>query len=210
LSDRQRHQCRGRVKFRLTSRTPFVLFVRITENQSQFTPDMKKLFVLSMLMAFAMLCSCQKQNSAAEQQLAQRKAELDARQNALDEREKALIERERAVAKAQTVPADAQSRRLVRDPAQMQAERDRRIQQLPPELQGLVANSEQAQAEKDSRLQERIAQRQRRLEELQKRRFQAMKPPASEVTASPVSEATAEASPVSEATTSPTPSPTPQ
>ena len=200
LSDRQRHRRRGRIKFRLTSRTPFVLFVRITQNQLQFTPDMKKLFVLSMFMAFAMLCSCQKQNSAAEQQLAQRNAELDARQNALDEREKALVERERALAKAQTVPADAQSRRLVRDPAQIQAERDRRIQQLPPELQGLLPDSEQAQAEKDSRLQERIAQRQHRLEELQKRRFQAMKPPASEATASPVSEAT----------TSPTPSPTPQ
>ena len=40
-----------------------------------------------MLISFAMICSCQKQDSAAEQ-LAQRKAELDAREKALDEREK--------------------------------------------------------------------------------------------------------------------------
>ncbi|PYI41944.1 MAG: hypothetical protein DMF12_08380 [Verrucomicrobia bacterium] len=51
---------------------------------------MKKFFVISMLISFAMICSCQKQDLAAEQQLAQRKAELDAREKALDEREKAL------------------------------------------------------------------------------------------------------------------------
>jgi len=57
---------------------------------------MKKFFVISMLISFAMICSCQKQDLAAEQQLAQRKAELDAREKALDEREKALAERENA------------------------------------------------------------------------------------------------------------------
>jgi hypothetical protein len=51
---------------------------------------MKKLFTLTMLISFAMICSCQKQDSAAEQQLAQRKAELDAREKALDEREKGI------------------------------------------------------------------------------------------------------------------------
>src|SRR5207249_322660 len=45
---------------------------------------MKKIFVLSMLISFAMICSCQKQDTAAEQQLAQRKAELDERENAKD------------------------------------------------------------------------------------------------------------------------------
>ena len=49
-----------------------------------FTPDMKKIVILSMLISFGMICSCQKQDSAAEQQLAQRKAELDAREQALD------------------------------------------------------------------------------------------------------------------------------
>ena len=76
---------------------------------------MKKLFVLSMLIPLAMVCSCQKQDAAAEQQLAQRKAELDTREKALDEREKALSEREKAIARAALVPADAQLRALKRD-----------------------------------------------------------------------------------------------
>ena len=58
----------------------------------QFTPDMKKLFTISMLVSFAMICSCQKQDSAAEQQLAQQKAKLDAREKALNERVNALDE----------------------------------------------------------------------------------------------------------------------
>ena len=56
---------------------------------------MKKLFALSMLIPLAMVCSCQKQDAAAEQQLAQRKVELDTREKALDEREKALSERKK-------------------------------------------------------------------------------------------------------------------
>src|SRR6267142_5105622 len=76
---------------------------------------MKKLFVLSMLIPLAMVCSCQKQDAAAEQQLAQRKVELDAREKALDEREKALSEREKAIARAAIAPADAQLRALKRD-----------------------------------------------------------------------------------------------
>ena len=74
----------------------------------QFTPDMKKFFVISMLISFAMICSCQKQDLAAEQQLAQRKAELDAREKALDEREKALAERENAATNIRKIPADVQ------------------------------------------------------------------------------------------------------
>ena len=95
-----------------------------------------------MLISFAMVCSCQKQDSAAEQQLAQRKAELDAREKALDEREKALAERERAMASRRVKPADVQPQGTIRDPAQVKAERDKRIQQLPPELQlqGLIAD----------------------------------------------------------------------
>ena len=42
------------------------------------------------------------QDSTAEQQLAQRKAELDAREKALDEREKALAKKERATANSTT------------------------------------------------------------------------------------------------------------
>ena len=66
---------------------------------------MKRMFVLSMLISFAMICACQKQDSAAEAQLAQRKAELDAREKALDEREKALSEWEKAMTN-RAIPSD--------------------------------------------------------------------------------------------------------
>jgi hypothetical protein len=131
---------------------------------------MKKIFIPSMLIAFAMICSCQKQDSAAETQLAQRKAELDARQNASDEREKELALREtvlnergrplapkeKAIANARTIP----------DAAQLKAERDMLIQQpRPPEVQGLdpaqsldpaqaKADPAQARAETERRLQQ--------------------------------------------------------
>ena len=72
-----------------------------------------------MLICFAMICSCQKQDSAAEQQLAQRKTELDARETALDEREKALdrkekalAESEKAIANVRTIPPALQARLL--------------------------------------------------------------------------------------------------
>src|SRR5437667_12439022 len=119
-------------------------------------PDMKKIFVLSMLIAFAMICACQKQGSAAEQQLAQRKTELDTREAALDEREKALVERERAFAQREkaaanvrTIPPGVQGQ--TRDAAQIQAERDRRIQPLPPEFRALIpdrSKMDSARAEK--------------------------------------------------------------
>src|SRR5438132_5434758 len=174
---------------------------------------MKKLFILSMLISFAMVCSCKKQDSAVEQQLAQRKAELDAREKALDERETALAERERATASRRMKPADVQPQGTIRDPAQVKAERDKRIQQLPPELQlqGLIADPSRDNADKDSRMQERLAQRQRRMEDLQKARMSRdVKPGAA---ASPETEATSPAplaaSPAAEAT-SPSPSPTPE
>src|SRR5436305_10582637 len=78
---------------------------------------MKKLFVLSMLVPLAMVCSGQNQDAAADHQLAQRRAELDTREKALDEREKALAEREKAVARAAMVPADRQLRALKKDAA---------------------------------------------------------------------------------------------
>ena len=68
---------------------------------------MKRIFVLSMFICFAMICACQKQDSAAEAQLAQRKAELDTREKALDEREKALVEREKALANSRIIPVAA-------------------------------------------------------------------------------------------------------
>ena len=100
---------------------------------------MKRMLVLSILISFGMICACQKQDSAADAQLAQRKAELDTREKALDEREKALVEREKALANSRII----QSRQQARNPAEVDAEREKRLQQLPPELRALIPNREQ-------------------------------------------------------------------
>src|SRR5215831_1579008 len=99
---------------------------------------MKRMVVLSMLICFVMVSGCQKQDSEAEAQLAQRKAELDAREKALDEREKAMGAWEKAITKSPAIPSDLQSRKPAVDPEQAKAEREKRIQQLPPELQALI------------------------------------------------------------------------
>jgi len=145
---------------------------------------MKKTFVLSLLIPFALVCSCQKQDSTAEQQLAQRKTELDAREKALDEREKALAEREKLVAKPRvpSVPRIA--------PAEPQ-------RTVPPELKGLMADPSQLRTEREQRIQERLAERQRKMEEVQKLRVRAL----------PRNQATA---PSTEQAASPSPSPTPE
>jgi len=198
-------------------------------NQLQFTPDMKKIFVLSILISFAMVSSCQKQSSTAEQQLAQRKAELDAREKALDEREKALAEKEKATASARTILPNLQSPGQVRDPAQVKAEGDaetsakvRQIQQLPAEVQALMPDPAQVQAQRDRIIQGR---RQRGLEEprmkrdaakrgniramspeqLERIRVETAKKNAMSAGAAPPAAASPEAE-----TTSPSPSPTPQ
>lgn len=164
---------------------------------------MKKLSVLSLLIPLAIICACQKQDLAAEQQLAQRKADLNAREKALDEREKALAEREKAIASARMIPPDIQARRQVRDPAQLKAERERKLQELPPELQGLIADPSKGRDQTDARMQERLAQRQRRMEEFERARMaHAVKPFGAEAT-SPTPSPTMEA-------TSPSPSPTPE
>ncbi len=110
-----------------------------------FAADMKKMSVLSMLISFAMICSCQKQDSAAEQQLAQRKTEpeardtalierlnaLDEKVNALDKKVKALFEKEQATLNAGTTGTTATGvQGQTPDPAQVTAERDRAIQQF--------------------------------------------------------------------------------
>ena len=145
---------------------------------------MKKTFALSLLIPFALVCSCQKQDSTAEQQLAQRKTELDAREKALDEREKALAEREKLVAKPRvpSVPRIA--------PAEPQ-------RTVPPELKGLMADPSQLRTEREQRIQERLAERQRKMEEVQRMRVRAV----------PRNQATA---PSTEQAASPSPSPTPE
>jgi ribosomal protein L29 len=100
---------------------------------------MRRIFVISAFICFAMISACQKQDSAAEAQLVRRKAELDTREKALDEREKALVEREKALANSRIIP----SRQQARNPAEVEAEREKRLQQLAPELRALVPNREQ-------------------------------------------------------------------
>ena len=154
---------------------------------------MKRTLVLSLLIPFALLCSCQKQDNTAEQQFAQRKAELDAREKALDEREKALADREKLAAKAR-VPTITR----VVPPAEPRvvptAEPQRSV---PPELKGLIADPSQARADRDQRMQERLAQRQRKLDEIQKMRAARARPRPPATT--PATEAA-----------SPSPSPTPE
>jgi chromosome segregation ATPase len=103
---------------------------------------MKKIFVLSVLTSVAMICACQKKDSAAEEQLTQPKTEVGGRKEALAERlnsleekvnrldqsMKELAEKEKATINARTSPADVQSE--ISDPAQIQAEKERMIQQL--------------------------------------------------------------------------------
>src|SRR4029078_6787081 len=117
-----------------------MLFIITTE--LWFPPDMKRIFVLSTLICFAMICACQKQDSAAEAQLAQRKTELDAREKALDEREKAIVEKENAVGNHRIIP----SRRQARNPAEIEAEKEKRLQQVPPEVRALIPSREQMNA----------------------------------------------------------------
>src|ERR1043166_9012092 len=112
---------------------------------------MKKILILLMLICFTIICSCQKQDSAAEQALTQRKTELDARENALDERMnaldekvKALDERGKVLAENQKAMANAGTSLTgvqgeTADPAQQQAERER-IQQLSAEMRARITD----------------------------------------------------------------------
>jgi cell division protein FtsB len=146
---------------------------------------MKQLFVVLMLIAFAMLSSCQKQNSTTEDQLAQRKTELDAREKALDAREKALDARDNALNRPARAAANAPTNTTRTIPPEAQAQ-----------LRSLIADPNQIKAERQRRLQDRIAQRQRKLEDIQKSRI----PDTATSPAAPASAADA---------TSPSASPTP-
>jgi len=146
---------------------------------------MKKTFVLSLLIPFALVCSCQKQDSTAEEQFAQRKTELEAREKALDEREKAVTQREKLAAKPRvpSVPRVA--------PAEPQ-------RTVPPELKGLMADPSQLRTEREQRIQERLVERQQKMEEIQRMRA-ARSLPRNKATA-----------PSAEQAASPSPSPTPE
>jgi septal ring factor EnvC (AmiA/AmiB activator) len=160
---------------------------------------MKRILVVSMLICFGMICACQKQNSAAEAQLVQRKAELDTREKALDEREKALAEKEKMIARFRAIPSDLQARKQAVDPEQAKAERERRIQQLPPELQALIRDRsllDARAAEKNTATEDRAAQLRRSLEEARRKKMGAIASPNAET---PDTQST-----------SPSPSPTPE
>ena len=115
-----------------------------------------------MLVSLAMICSCQKKDSAAEQQLPQRKAELEAcmeklgerlnsldeKMNSLDQRVKELAEKEDAAANARANPTDVRGQTA--DPAQLEAEKEKVIQQLStmiPKPPPLSAAEKQRQLE---------------------------------------------------------------
>jgi hypothetical protein len=176
----------------------------------RFTPDMKKFLILSIIISFAMICSCQKQDSAAD--LAQQKAALDAREKALDERVNALDERvnvlngrvnalaekQKAMANVRTIPTDPQTQ--ITDPAQIQAERAAAIQQFSAEIRARIPD--------DSKMLEGDRKRQAGGEPPQTERQ-----PESEMSGGaifPAPEATSPTPSPAIETTSPTQSPPPQ
>jgi hypothetical protein len=136
---------------------------------------MKKILILSVIISFAMICSCQKQDSAAKQQPAQRKTEVDTREtalierlnaldekvNALDKKVEALFEKEQTPLNAGTTTTGVQGQ--TPDPAQVIAERDRAIQQF----RALLPNPSRVRAGDPSK-QERPAPRQLGPEDLQR------------------------------------------
>jgi chromosome segregation ATPase len=150
-------------------------FVRIGRYLFMF--GMKQYFFLLMLISFAVICSCQKQDSTTQQQLAHQKLEVDAREKALDEKVNALdekvnalnekvnaLENEKTAANARTSPS-AESPDTFSDPAQANAERDRKIQEIAAELRAIVPDSG-----KDRITKERISQAQGALKELMSRK----------------------------------------
>ena len=229
LRGRERVKCfynsASSVMFCLTSYWHSIFFVQITKDHYQFTPDMRKISILSVLILFAMTCSCQKHDTTAEQQLAQRKMELDAREeelterkSALDERQKALDERERSLAakekaamNARTNSTDVQGQTA--DPAQVQAERARVIQQFTARL----PDRSQVQAQKVEK--ERVRQAQRAQSQPQLEQFQRQRQGKSDAmqkwqmpgaAAAPAAEASPPTQSPAVETTSPSPSSTPQ
>lgn len=143
---------------------------------------MKPMFVLSLLISFAMICGCQKQDLTTEAQLAQRKAELDTREQALAEREKALAEKEKMIARFRAIPSDLQARKPAVDPEQAKAERERRIQQLPPELQALIRDRSllDSRSNKATAPEDRAAELKHRLEEARRKKMGAIASPDAE------------------------------
>lgn len=179
---------------------------------------MKRIFVLSVLTSVAMICACQKKDSAAEEQLTQPKTELGGREealaerlnsleekvNRLDQRVNQLAEKETATMNARTSRADVQGQ--TSDPAQIEAEKERMIQQLST----MIPNSSQGTAA-DPAKQERPAQRQLGPEDLQRQWQDKLdKAKMSGKAVFPAAEAASPTPSPAIETTSPSPSPTPE
>ena len=151
---------------------------------------MKKISIVSMLLLFTTICSCQKQDSTGEQQLAQRKADLDAREQALDERVNALDERvnvldqevkglaekQKAATNDRKIPPVVRGQIL--DPAQLEAERARRIEQadaaraqvLDPSQVEFEKAEKAEKSEREMQARERLAQLQRSPQDVERQR----------------------------------------
>jgi hypothetical protein len=187
---------------------------------------MKIIFVLSVLTSVAMICACQKKDSAAPQQFTQPKAELGAREealgerlnsleekvNSLDQRVKELAGKGNAAANTRTSATDVQGQTL--DPTQVQAETERMVQQLSamvPNPSQAAAGAAARAATGDPTKEERPAQRQLGPEDLQRQWQQKLdKAKMSGQAVFPAAEgASPTPSPAVEAA-SPFPSPTPQ
>src|SRR5206468_8101056 len=124
-----------------------------------------------------------------------REEALVEREKAVEQREKAVAEREKAVANSRII----QSQRQGPDAAQAEAERQKRIQQLPAELRALIPDRSRMEAEradKDRIKQKQAVQTQPNLDDARRRKMSGIAAPQAEV---PETEAT-----------SPVPSPTPQ
>lgn len=175
---------------------------------------MKKIFVLSVLTSVAMICACQKKDSAAEEQLTRPKTEQGARDEALAERlnqveEKVnrldqtvreLAEKQQATTNTRMRHADVQPE--TSDPAQVQAENEKMMQQLST----LISHASHGTAG-DPGKQQRPGQRQLGPEDLQ-RQWQD-KTRMSGKAVFPSAESASPTAPPGIETTSPVPSPTP-
>jgi hypothetical protein len=176
---------------------------------------MKKIFTLSVLASVAMICACQKKDSSAEEQLTRPKTEQGAREEALAERlnsieekvnrldqtVKELAEKEKGTMNARTSHAEVQAEPS--DPAQIQAENEKMMQQLST----LISHASKMKAGDPSK-QERAGQRQLGPEDLQRQWQEKTKMTGKAVF--PSAEAASPAPSPAIETTSPDPSPTPE
>jgi hypothetical protein len=143
---------------------------------------MKKIFVLSVFTSVAMICGCQKKDSAAGEQLTQSKTELGRREEALADRLNSLEEKlnrldqkvnQLAEKEKPTVNARASSgydQGQTSDPAQIQAEQQKMIQQFT----AMISRASQETVGDPTR-QGRTAQRQLGPEDLQRQWQDKMK-----------------------------------